>query len=58
MNVSPTYLLFGLNAVFWAKILYDFEVEKFHQKVKGLTHGFTQFFDKYQTFEITSKYEL
>ena len=32
-----------------------FEVQKFHQKVKGLTHGFWLFFDKFQTFQISLK---
>ena len=34
-----------------------FEVEKFDQKVKGLTHGFPPFFDQFETFEIRPKYQ-
>ena len=32
-----------------------FEVEKFHQKVKGLTHGFWRFFDHFLSFDIKPK---
>ena len=34
-----------------------FEVEKFDEKLKGLTNGFSRFFDQFQTFEIRSRYE-
>ena len=33
-----------------------FKVEKFHQKVNGLTRGFWRFFDQFQTYEIDLKY--
>ena len=34
-----------------------FEVEKFHEKVKVLTHGFRRFLEEFQTFEIRAKDE-
>ena len=33
------------------------DVEKYHQQVEGLTHGFRPFSHKYQNFEISLKYE-
>ena len=40
----------------WLEI-WKYEGQKFHQKLKGLTHGFWWFFEQFQTIKITSKEE-
>ena len=50
------YTYTGFNG-FTTSLGPHFKVEKCHQKVKGLTHGFRPFLDPSHTFEIRLKYE-
>ena len=63
-EIRPKYESLGRIRQFWRNlrdftVIFEiiFKAEKFHQKVKMLTRGFSQFFDQFQTFEIRPKYE-